>query len=244
MTEELNESVGDRALLSLQCDLEMMERVVHDEEQCPPVFCWLHVLHVLTNDGSSLANGFIDTSGIFGTDAPLPGDHSTVDDSCHHRLIEDLLQFELPQKIESVHPFLVHSVRVSSPVQSVIQYVMLVQLVWRHWGQMGWVFLGTSTKIRTGVLSCFILKLNICCWILDSGETQDFGTLGLTWTGPAPLPWLSLSNCLLTWSVITVIACISMVHHGHLSRGWCLLECLSVNPYTPSVSHSDCAVSL
>lgn len=41
-------------------------------------------------DSSGLADEFVDTVGLSGTDAAAPSDHSTVDGTCNHRLVEDL----------------------------------------------------------------------------------------------------------------------------------------------------------
>lgn len=47
-------------------------------------------LQVVTTDRSSLAYKLFDPVGIPGTDAAPPVDHSKVNGTCHHRLVEEL----------------------------------------------------------------------------------------------------------------------------------------------------------
>lgn len=71
MTGELKKS-GEWVPLSLQCVKEKMWWIVHYVSQfvqCPPIPHRLKRLPVLTNDGSKLANEFVDHDGISGTDA-------------------------------------------------------------------------------------------------------------------------------------------------------------------------------
>lgn len=85
MKAELNESIGKRSPLTLQCVLEGIGWIVHDGEQFihwPPVPHWLKHLQVMTNYGPGLVNVFIDPAGI--SDSANRADRSTEDVTHYH----------------------------------------------------------------------------------------------------------------------------------------------------------------
>ena len=105
-----------------------MGGVIHDGQQpvqCPPLHHFKGV-QLDADDRPSFPDQFIDPAGVTGSDAAPPADRSKEECTSHNRLIEDLQHLaayvegsQLPQKIESAHPLLVHSVSVDPPVQSV-----------------------------------------------------------------------------------------------------------------------------
>ena len=117
MTVKLKQLSREGAPLSDQCELERVERIIH-EPITEPAFL------------------FVESIGVAGADASSPTNYSKEKYRKGHRLIKDLQHSvahvkgsQLPQEVKSAHSLLVDSFSVRSPVQSVVDSNTKVLLI-------------------------------------------------------------------------------------------------------------------
>ena len=118
---------GAESFLPARGDLLYRVMAVGRNVQCPPLHHSFKGVQLDAEDRPSFPDQFIDPAGVTVSYAAPPADRSKEECTSHNRPVEDLQHLaahvegsQLPQKIESAHPLLVHSVSVDPPVQPIV----------------------------------------------------------------------------------------------------------------------------
>ena len=93
MTAKLKQPFGEGALLSNQCEVEKVERIIHDGQQffqCPPLHHSLQSVLFTANHRASVPDEFVEFVGVAASGAAHPTNYSKEKYTGHHRLIKDL----------------------------------------------------------------------------------------------------------------------------------------------------------
>ena len=125
----------EKELLSVQLQVERGGGgVIHDGQQpvqYPPLHHSFKGVELDADDRPSFPDQFFYSACVTGSDAAPPAKKSALEDLQHLAAHVEGSQF--PQKIESAHPLLVHSVSVDPPVQPIVERAVSTAALKKSW---------------------------------------------------------------------------------------------------------------